>query len=243
MAHGGQKIRLGALAGLGEAAGLDQLLVAADQIILPPPHLQRGQQARAQEGGFRPFVDAVQRAEFKRAQPGRRVVRAGERDEQRDAGRRMILEAGAAVPGLTAIPNPPAPDPSDAVCNHCSASSAPRTEASATPSAARTDDSFSAHWGSSAHRKMCEAGWLMAKDSGSFFSFSPSPDIKHALLQSANAIFKKENISLRMGEMDQTARWNSTRPLPVRTGGRPGKGRIEPAPRTAIVNRAPPAIP
>ena len=89
-------------------------LVAADQIILLPPHLQRGQQARAQEGGFRPFVEAVQRAEFKRAQPGRRVVRAGEGDEQRDAGRRMILKPAKQFRAGTAIPNPPAPDPSDA---------------------------------------------------------------------------------------------------------------------------------
>ena len=56
--------------------------VVPAQFIQPPLHFQRGQQARAQDGGFRLFVDAVQRAEFKRAQFGRRVVRRGERDER-----------------------------------------------------------------------------------------------------------------------------------------------------------------
>ena len=92
MAHGGEKFRLGAHAGLGDAARLDQLLVVLDQFILPPLHLQRGQQTRAEDGGLRRLVDAVQRAELKRAQLGRRVVRVGERDEQRDGGRRMFLE-------------------------------------------------------------------------------------------------------------------------------------------------------
>ena len=41
---------------------------------------------------FKRHCDAVQRAEFKRAQFGRRVIRADERDEQRDGGRRMLLE-------------------------------------------------------------------------------------------------------------------------------------------------------
>ena len=111
VAHGREKFRLGAHAGLGMAARLDQFLVAPDQFILPPPHFQRRQQPRAQERGVRLLADAVQRAEFKRTQLHRRVVRVGKRDEQRDPGQRLALDPPQQFRPFRATPNPAASVP------------------------------------------------------------------------------------------------------------------------------------
>jgi len=61
--------------------------------------------------------------------------------------------------------------------------------ASATPSAAKRDDSLPAHWESFPTSKICNAGWLIEKSRDSFFGFHPSPDIKHDFFGLANAIF------------------------------------------------------
>jgi len=62
-------------------------------------------------------------------------------------------------------------------------------------SAAKMDDSFPAHWESLPTSKICDADWLMANSSVSFFGSCPSRDIKHVFIQSANAILQKENFA------------------------------------------------
>jgi hypothetical protein len=54
------------------------------------------------------------------------------------------------------------------------------------------DDSSPAHLESPLTSKICNASWLMVNNSVSFFGFHPSPDIKHILIESANAILQKK---------------------------------------------------
>jgi hypothetical protein len=61
--------------------------------------------------------------------------------------------------------------------------------ASATPSAAKRDDSLSANWESFPTSNICDAGWLIEKSRDSFFGFHPSRDIKHDFFELANSIF------------------------------------------------------